>query len=452
MFKKKLITYFIFAGISINLFAQGDLTLYQLRNLNQSSSLNPAFFSDYNTSLGLPVFSGIAVGVQLSGFDLNTVFNSRTSDSLVNLGNFYSAINSKFFGAKLFQQTDLFHFRQQFGHYQIGLNIGTKTNCNALISKEFIGFAANGNAAFAGQNMSFDGNDIQVSSYVETGLSVAREFERFTVGARVKLLNGIANVSSSGFAMNYQTGAISTDPTIVTLGGTMNSCGLPYLQDSINGVKNQDSTFNFSNIKPFSNVGVAFDFGATYRVSPRFNIHASVIDLGSIKWTSHVYNYNLNSVNITYAGLSYNQFNDSATKQQYTDSLKNLIRTKSSNNAYSTPLTTKIIFGAEYDVTFRDRLGLLIQFQYFSGTFFPSYTFSYNRKVGTNWDIAANYSYYNNSFSNLGIGTSVKWGAFQMYIIQDDILMYINPNDMRTAYLRFGCNMVWGQHRPRPRF
>lgn len=108
-------------------------------------------------------------------------------------------------------------------------------------------------------------------------------------------------------------------------------------------------------------------------------------------------------------------------------------------------MRTRYFAGADYDLTMRDRVGFLFQGQQTPASFNPAYTLSYTRKVGSNWDITANYSIFNGTYSNVGLGTAVKWGAFQIYVIQDDIMIYIRPGQAQTLYFRFGFNLVWSE-------
>ncbi len=276
------------------------------------------------------------------------------------------------------------------------------------------------------------------------------------------MLNGIANVSTSNMNLIYHTGSFPYEYTWVSIAGNVNSSGLPDTKrmDTINGVAFSDSSFSpFNlnpfklNINPFNNMGWAFDLGFTYNPTPRLKIAASAIDIGYINWKEKVYNYGVNNVLINFPGLTLPQVSDSAVKKQYTDSLSGLIKTSgTTKNSYTTILPARFIISADYDLSLRDKVGFLYQLQYYLNTFYPSYTLNYSRKIGTNWRITTNYGYYNNSFTNLGLGTSVKWGAFQIYLMQDDILFYFIPSVTRTVYVRFGFNLVWGENKPRIRF
>ncbi len=312
--KKIIITLYFSLSILASK-AQGDITLFSMGELFQSSYLNPATFSTYDLSIGIPGFSN-AVAVQLNGFNLGNI-NKNVSDGYFNISNFYNDVNANTVGVKMYSQSDLFHIRKQFGRYQIGFHSSVRTNSETVLSKNFIGFLAQGNLQYAGQDINFNATNIQSTSYIETGISVAREFERFTVGGRIKLLNGIANISTSNVDIRYHTATSSYDETTVTLGGRINSSGLPFFQDSIDGKKNIDTVFSQNNIKPFDNLGWSIDLGATYNVSPRLKISASAIDIGFINWKNKPYNYDLNNINIAFPGFSFLQVKDSTTRQQY---------------------------------------------------------------------------------------------------------------------------------------
>ncbi len=181
--KRFIITFYLICVFSFSK-AQGDITLYSMRELYQSTYLNPAFISTYNQSIGVPALSNISIALQLTGFNIGNILKNINSDSIFNLTNFYHDINDGI-GTKVSVQTDFLHYSKQFGHYQIGFNLSLKTNAEAFLSKDFVAFIAEGNAAYAGQNVSLTGSRIQSTAYFETGISIAREFKKFTIGARV---------------------------------------------------------------------------------------------------------------------------------------------------------------------------------------------------------------------------------------------------------------------------
>jgi len=429
--------------------AQGDITLYSMPELYQSTYLNPAVISTYNQSIGMPVLSNLGILVQLSGFNIGNVLSNIASDNYFHFTDFSHDINSGV-GVKLNLQTDLLHYSKQFGHYQIGLNVSLRSTNDVYFSKGFIGFIADGNAPYAGQTISLTGTRMNISTFTETGLSVAREFKKFTIGARVKMLNGIANVYTDNVNLDYHTATYPFDQTTVSLSGRINASGLPNLD--YNDTNSIEKKFSSNDIKPFENLGWAFDFGATYHVTPRLKISASAIDLGFINWKNRVYNYDVNNVIINFPGLTLLQLGDSVAQRQYTDSLQGLVKSATTKNSYATPLPSRFMLSADFDLTLRDRVGFLLQMYYYLNTYYPSYSINYSRKIGTNWRITTNYSYYNNSFANIGLGTSLKMGAFQVYFIQDDILFYFVPSTTHTIYFRFGCNLVFGENKTKVRF
>jgi hypothetical protein len=153
----------------------------------------------------------------------------------------------------------------------------------------------------------------------------------------------------------------------------------------------------------------------------------------------------LNDINAVFPGMPLDVLRDSTKSKKYTDSLLNKLQPTFVNESYVTWMPTRMFFGAEYQLTLRDKVGALMQFQFYNKRTFAAYSLSYNRRVGTNWDITSNYSFSAGSYYNLGFGTSVKWGAFQIYMMQDDILWLFLLEKSRNFTFRLGCNLVWGQ-------
>jgi hypothetical protein len=176
-------------------------------------------------------------------------------------------------------------------------------------------------------------------------------------------------------------------------------------------------------------------------------LHGSVMDLGSINWKSTPYNYKLSDADVQLNGINYDQLNSNSARTTYTDSIVNLLKQASvTKNGFSSSLRTRYFAGADWDFSFKDRLGFLFQGQQLPSSFYTAYTFSYTHRFGVNWDVTANYTLLNGTATNVGIGTAIKMGAFQFYIVQDDILLYMKPATAQTFYFRMGLNLVWSEY------
>jgi hypothetical protein len=433
--------------VSVN--AQTETTVSFLRRTRQASMYNPAFVSPYRTSVGVPVpvLGNINLNVNLRGIDINTVLSAKSGEAL-DLDKLSNEINTASFGVNQFLGLDIINVQVPIKNYQVGINLTTRVSNFVEIDKTFFDFIVKGNGSFIGQSVDIKGLMVNSLAYTELGVSVAREFERFSVGARFKYLSGAGYLSSNDLRANYTIGANAPFETRVKVGGTVRAAGLvPILLDTIDGqaVSPEEKNFAVSADKLTDNRGYAVDLGMTYWINPRLMVHGSILDLGYINWQSSAYQYKFKEVDVQFGGFSYEQLEDADFRQRYLDSLGALFETaKGSKEGFTAWLPARFTVGADYELTLRDRVGLLLQGQYAAEQWRPAFTLAYSRQVGTNWDLTANYSYFNGSFNNLGFGTAVKWGAAQIYFVQDNVLFYFFPESARNVSLRLGVNLVWG--------
>lgn len=426
--------------------AQPDVTLPSLRRVYQSSYFNPAFVPKYKVSVGIPVLSNLYINNSRTGFTLQDVFDSKDPDGLIDLNVLHDKIDKNGIAINTLIQTDLFHVSFPIKKFQIGINSSIKTQTTQAFSKEFIGFLVNGNSYFKGQTAEFKGLDIYNISYLENGLSIARQFRKFSIAARAKYLQGIAITETNDLRFAVTTPVNSFDPLVVKTGGQVNTSNLPLQADSVTG-KAPDKKDKEIDFTQFQNTGYAFDFGFTYNILPRLLIHGSVMDLGSITWNSKPYNYTLSNADVQLNGINYDQLNNADQRTNYTDSIVGLLKGASvTENGFNRKLRTRYFAGADWDFSFRDRIGFLFQAQQNLDNLYKVYTFSYTHRFGVNWDLTANYTMLDGKGTNVGIGTAVKMGAFQFYIIQDDILLYFKPATSQSFYFRMGLNLVWSEY------
>ncbi len=100
---------------------------------------------------------------------------------------------------------------------------------------------------------------------------------------------------------------------------------------------------------------------------------------------------------------------------------------------------------ANYQLNRRNTIGAIIQGRYLLGSILPAYTLSYARMFGNNLHLTANYSIIGNSYTNVGLGWSLKMGAVQWYMVQDNILAYFKPDQFQIMSIRIGFNLVFNE-------
>jgi outer membrane protein OmpA-like peptidoglycan-associated protein len=70
---------------------------------------------------------------------------------------------------------------------------------------------------------------------------------------------------------------------------------------------------------------------------------------------------------------------------------------------------------------------------------------SMNMHLTRMWHLSASYSIFNRSATNIGLGTSINtWGGTQFYLVTDNILGAIFPQNAKTTNIRIGINLRFG--------
>jgi hypothetical protein len=425
-----------------------ETTLPAMRRTYQSSYVNPAFAPKYKVSIGLPVISNFQVTNTRYGFTLQDVFDSRDpEDSLIDLNKFYDKIDGDGFAIQTVINTDIIHISFPIGKFQLSINSSVKSQNTEAISKEFIGFLANGNAFFAGKTQNTKVLNINATAYNETGISIQRQFNKLGVGGRVKYLSGIASVESKDVGFEITTGANPFDTLKIRTTGTLRTAGVPLVVDSVTGQERDKSLtkFDAASLTKFANTGFGFDFGLTYQVLPRLMVHASVVDWGGINWKGNPYNYQLSGRDVNFGGFSNEDFKSDDVRTAFIDSLtKMLYESTVTTESFKTKLLTRYYAGFDFDLSRRDKVGFLYQGQQFPNKYVSAITISYARHFARGWDLTGNYSRYDGKYTQVGVGTSLKMGPVQVYMLTDDILILFKPQSYNFMYFRMGINLVFG--------
>lgn len=432
--------------------AQSETTLPTMRRMYQSTYINPAFAPKYKVSVGLPVISNFNVSNTRYGFTLQDVFDCVDEDSLLDFNKFYNKIDGDGFAIQTVINTDLIHVSFPVGKFQLSVNSSLKSQNTQAISKELIGFLANGNAYFAGKTQDVDLLNINATAYVENGFSISRQFKKLGVGARVKYIQGVASVDSKNVGFSITTADNPYDSLRIRTRGELRTAGVPLLVDSLTNQQKDASLneFNAADLTKFANTGWGFDLGLTYQVTNRLVVHASVVDWGGINWRSNPYKYELGGKEVSFGGFSEDDFNSDSTRQAYTDSLgKLLYEATVTTEEFRTKLLTRYYAGFDFDLSKRDRVGFLYQGQQYTNKLVSAMTVSYAHRFGNGWDITGNYSRYDNKYNQVGVGTALKMGPVQLYMLTDDILILFKPQNYNFLYFRMGINLVFGGE-PKP--
>ncbi len=214
-------------------------------------------------------------------------------------------------------------------------------------------------------------------------------------------------------------------------------------------------SFNNFNVKNYAfkkkNNGLGIDLGGVYKLNQKISFSASLIDLGYIKWKQDVTTYQ--SVNpdaqFTFKGIDINQMvnadSTSDPMQTMTDSLTKIFKIDTIHVSYKTRLASQIYLGANYNFTEKINTGILFYGQFFDKKIHPAIALSYNQRLGRWFNYSISYSIYNRSYNNVGLGFGLNLGPVQWYIVSDNILGPIFPQNTKNIHLHTGLNLTFGR-------
>ena len=444
---KRIYLLYLLTGLFTANYSLGqNFTLYNMNVVPQRTYSNPALIPKGNKiSIGLPLLSSEQLNIRNSGFKYKDVIRHGDDDSLhLDIDNLLGKLSVNNY-LSINYNPDILSVGFLTGKNYFSLNVTEKVDIRFRYPKAFMEFLWKGNGAYLDKEMTFNFG-LDFSHYREYALGYAREInDKLSVGAKVKYLYGMENFNIKRSDISIYT---SAEDYAITAKANLeiNSCGI--VSDSAASGFSA-SKYAFSR----KNSGMGIDLGASYKATEKITVSASVIDLGFIKWKDNPTNYISHDQNakFTYNGFELNQLingDSSSTKdigKTLGDSLSKIFKIDTLHKSYKTNLSSQIYLGANYSLTEKSTAGVIIYGQVFDKTFHPGLALSYNHQLA-NWvNVSATYSMYNKSYTNLGLGVALRGGPVQFYLVTDNLLGMIFPQNTKSVQLHFGINILLGK-------
>lgn len=444
--------------------AQLGLTQYNMRLLQQSGINNPSFTPSCKVTVGGILFGSTTLNYGNSGFSKASLskFGRGMDNTIKALGSMQETNTMSFDFRK-----DLVHFGFYLKekHY-VGLNVSARSNTNLYYPRDLFTllFIGNGVAAsdpgasdipdeyrLLGKRASFKGTGVDHSTFAEIGLQYSvklLENDVLQLGIRPKLILGFVNVQTAtsdlGLTTNEETFGLQLD------GSYAINTSLPV---------DDDGEF----VNPgTSNMGFGIDLGASYRITDNIEVSASLIDLGSIKWTNQPRNFFATDGNWEFNGFEldgsiFDVGNSTDTLfegfvDKMLDSLNRQFGADTTDLAYTTSLPTHLNLAGNFHFGEKHNVGALINLRKPQDKLKAAFTLSYGYEINKKYSLHANYSIYNRSFVNLGVGASARFGPFQFYAMSDNIIGTMNflfpfnylPWASKNRHFTAGLNWKFG--------
>jgi hypothetical protein len=465
---RRIIFAFVLLGIVTGVKAQ-DKTLYFMNRVPQSSFLNPSTTPQFSYYIGFPGLSGVGFSFNSSSFSFVDAFNKDGNRSIDSLRFDVNGLEKKLGKVNFIRvesSIDLLSFGFKQKDYYWHFNISSKSSLSNSYPKELINVKYGNYDAETGKPRTINLSDAAANgfTYIEQGIGVSKVLdEKLTLGARFKVLSGIAGVKTSRFKSNivtsedFQKSTINVDAEML-----VSSPRLAFRYDSegkIDGVYFGDGENNRSNSYRFgSNLGLGVDFGGTYKYDNRYTFYASINDIGFIRWSKNGYKltsrgaFEYNGADITPDENGNVDFN--SAMKSIVDTLKSKFKPTDKSAKFTTMLNSKIYLGATYNTPISWlNCGALLHGGFYGTYFDPSLTFSANATPYRAFAFSLSYSIYNRRMDNFGFGIVVGEKPVQFYFAADNIIFRfvrlkwnnsssaIIPGYSRSFNFQFGLNL-----------
>lgn len=448
----------------INVSAQDPMGLYYMKTIPQSSFLNPALQPRAHGYMSLP---DVSQNLKLDVAFKNLIQN-KDNKWLLPLEYDYDYKKLRLATGKSLDiqealYVDILGFGFRSGDIYFTFDTKVKTIASFGIPYDLLSFADEGFP----NGKTFDLSPLKVSaySYLETSFGLSKEFgERLSLGVRFKPLVGLVAANTDLKVFDLHT---SIDYWEYDLKGNINVAGpvdIEVTGDIDNGYEfdfkllEGDEIIDYAT-KSYRNLGVAFDFGADYKITERWSASASLINLGSLKWRNHTNSFELEG-NFQFEGVE-GEGLDGDFNEKLNDIVEELKKSFShpqNIDGFATKLAPELYVGTNYQLTSSLDFGLLSRSIFYKNNFRQDFNVSANFQPYSFMSANVNYSLRPRGGNGLGTSLMFLVGPLQIYTIVeylspfysdfyfDDYDKTIMFPEMRNLSVKVGLNLVFNRH------
>jgi long-subunit fatty acid transport protein len=294
----------------------------------------------------------------------------------------------------------------------------------------------NGNKPYVNQIVDLSHFNVAAEHYVGVHFGwTGRVTDKWTVGGRLKLINGIAGVRSD--VRRFDIGILEADLAPfewrIDADMTVNTAGIR------NDV--------YTNYWDPQNFGYGLDFGAEYKLNDQFSFAFGVRDLGAIYWRDDsIKNYNSSIDDFRFEGVYYNADDDRTFDQQveaFTDTLFDVLDFSDTTGNWVSSLPSKWNVGGRYQFAEKQQLGLDYFYFNHSGSPLHAVSLSYYGDYSEYISLRAQATLLSNQGFNTGVAIAI--GKYLQFTLGIDYLHYaINLDAIDGVSFGFGLNLNLG--------
>lgn len=430
MMKKRLTLAFIFSASVA--FSQSYLSLYNFNHINQNLLVNPASPHNYKLVVGLPGLGGLSTHV--NNKNLISIFEEGGNPN-DNLGN---AIND-------LRPDDRINTTQSLDGIFVGFAAGKgywtvsaqqKTDFNMTLPGELMKFLyfGNGGSGYVGKTLDLNTFNVEAIVRNEYGIGYQHNVDsNLIIGGRFKYISGVSNIYTQRFNASIysdiESVRVNTDVLINTTG-------------IYNGILESDNPLGYYSDGVFGrNTGMSFDLGAHYRINEKFDVSASILNLGWINWRTDLKGlevrgdfdfYGIEAV-FPFDSLDFGEFLDSTISRIEVNELD--------INSYTTSLPSHFILSGQFYASDKHVFGALYQGSLWNNKIYSNYGIMYNGRYSKWFNLMLGYSVIDNALNNMTLGASVRLGPLQIYALTDNTFGFLSPSKIVATNVRAGISL-----------
>lgn len=445
-------------------FSQITKTDYFMESSFLRSNLNPALQPNQGY-LVVPVIPNIGINFQTNNLNLsNLTFNSSEGKRVtfmhhsINTNDFLSDLskdnylnidgNVKLFGLGFFK-----------GDNYWNIDLGIRTHIDANIPKSFFELFKRGFDQEA--QTRYDLSDLTSTGYsfIELGVANSRSLmeNSLTVGARVKVLGGLADYNLYAKSLNIDAGPEywSAKSEVILRGSAPSVIPTYDEKDNLDG-------FDFGRFN-ISGYGLGFDFGAVFdlkKIFPEMNglkVSFALNDIGFISWSKN------NSINmkspkteVKIIPSDYTVYKEDGTSLSTVlgdafDDIKEAVNLREDDRAARTSmLRMNMNIGAEYEII-KEKLSLGALYSNRFGNYFSTseFTFSLNTHFSSWLYTSLSYSFVHSQLDTFGFALHLAPSiGVNLFLASDYAVPHISseliPTTSKAINLQFGMSIPLG--------
>jgi hypothetical protein len=437
MKKSLLLAGFLFTLCALQ--AQAPVGLTYMDELWQSSLANPALQSEHRVVVILPSISNT---LSFTGPTYGDAITDVNGNATLDVNAIIASLEDRNELREQFQIGTI-GLSLQFGNIQVGLHHATRFDAFLEYPRELPALIWKGNAQYIGETIPLD-NQLRIYGYHEVGLSGSVDLGKVQLGARVKYLSGIGDLSTS-----RSEASLYTDPEFYQL--TLSSDYELQTASSLDyeAFNDFDLNFNFGQLsleKLFAgNAGVAVDLGAQLDLG-KLQLGASVTDLGGINWQKDVKIFSSQG-SFTYEGLDIAQAltGDSVSFEQALDTLAQIFDFQQTTGTYSTSLPTTVYLTGSYQLSNMWSVGAVLSGAFQPERFEPVAAIFGKAEIGPWLRVGASYTVVQETFDNLGLSANLCLGPAQLYVLSDNVIALFQPEKQPILQFPGRCKYCPGK-------